>query len=558
MNSTAISAPPEGILPLLNAAQLERLAAYGEHMNAPAQTLLFDEGDIEIPFYVVLSGQVDIRFYQGNGFKLIASMGAGNFTGDLANLSGGAAVAHAIAITNCQLLRIPQSQLRKLLVEDYELSDVIVATLTERRAYLDKGGLTGARLIGSRYSAPSNRIRSALVRHRIPHLWLDVEDDKDAAVLMQSTGRSHEDLPVVITGQGQVLSCEDERYILKHYGILGEIENLTCDVVVVGAGPSGLAAGVYAASEGLDVIVVESGAPGGQASTSSKIENYLGFPTGLSGAELAERAIVQAYKFGARFLCETTIVSVERADQGYVLRCNNGAQINTQAVVAATGATYRRLPLNRLQQFERRGVYYAATGIEAQACLDVPVALVGGGNSAGQAAVFLSGYASHVHLHIRRSNLAETMSEYLIRRISEIPNITVHPNTEIVELQGEVFLNGVSVKDRKTGNITTEIVRALFLFIGARANSDWLDGFVALDENGFICTGQELSQEALETANWPLDRAPRLYETSKPYVFAVGDIRSGSVKRVASGVGEGSVVISFVHRGLEEMAQSGF
>jgi thioredoxin reductase (NADPH) len=531
MNSPVAPAPPANILPLLNSSQLNRLAAYGDRVQVPAQTLLFDEGDIEIPFYVILSGQVDIRFYHDDSFKRIATMETGNFTGDLANLSGGAAVAHAMTTTDCQLLRIAQPQLRKLLVEDYELSDVIVATLTERRAYLDQGRLTGARLIGSRYSAPSNRIRSALVRHRIPHLWLDIEDDKDAAVLMQSTGRSHENLPIVITGQGQVIACEDERQILSHYGIVGEAENLVCDVVVVGAGPSGLAAGVYAASEGLDVIVVESGAPGGQASTSSKIENYLGFPTGLSGAELTERAIVQAYKFGARLLCETAVVSIQAADEGYVLQCNSGAQIQALAVVAATGATYRCLPLNRLHEFERRGVYYAATGIEAQACLDVPVALVGGGNSAGQAAVFLSGYASHVHLHIRRSRLSETMSEYLIRRIAEIPNITVHPHTEIVELQGDLFLERVTVQDCQTGNTTDESVRALFLFIGARANSDWLDGFVALDENGFICTGQELTQEALTAADWPLDRAPTLYETSRPYVFAVGDIRSGSVKR---------------------------
>lgn len=549
--------PPHSTLPQLSTAQLNRIKTYGEVIDVSAQTILFNEGDIDIPFFVILSGEVDIRFHQEDSCQTIAKMKVGDFTGDLANLSGGAAVAHAIATTDSQLIRIPQQQLRKLFVEDSELSDLIVATLLERRAYLDEGELTGARLIGSRYDAPSNRVRSALVRHRIPHRWIDIEEDEEAAALVTSTGREITDLPIVVTGTGEVIHGHDnERSILLHYGIANEAETLTCDVAVVGAGPAGLAAAVYAASEGLDVILLESGAPGGQASTSSKIENYLGFPTGLSGMELAERAVAQAYKFGTRLLCETPVSTINQSPEGYKLQCKNGSQINAKSIVAATGATYRRLPVARLQEFEGRGIYYAATGIEANTCLASPVALVGGGNSAGQAAVFLSTHTAQVHLHIRRDSLATTMSDYLIRRIDEAKNIIVHPNTEIVGLKGERFLEGVEVKDIISGTVSTEAVKALFLFIGARANSNWLNDFVTLDEHGFVKTGQSLDADTLKSAHWPLERLPSLYETSRPYVFAVGDLHSGSVKRVASGVGEGSVVISFEHKGLEEIKKA--
>lgn len=556
MNNQLISKPPASINPYFNDDQIARLVIYGETIEVPPGAILFDEGDLNIPFFVVLSGYIDIRFYSGDSYQLITTMEAGNFSGDLANLSGGAAVAHAVSTTQSQLLKLSQNQLRKVMVEDCELSDLIVATLMERRTYLREQGLTGARLIGSRYSAPSNRIRSALVRHRIPHHWIDIEDDDEATVLIRSIGRGPDDLPIVVTSQGEILAGHDERAILKHYGITNQVTDLTCDVAVVGAGPAGLASAVYAASEGLDVIVLENGAPGGQASTSSKIENYLGFPTGLSGAELAERAVVQAYKFGARFLYETPVVSIGHSEEGYLLECREGTHVRAKSVVAATGAAYRRLPLDRLLEFEGNGVYYAATGIEAQACLGTPVALVGGGNSAGQAAVFLSSRASHVHLHIRRNSLTDTMSDYLIRRITETPNITVHPNTEIVGLQGQRSLESVVVKDRITGHTAKELVRALFLFIGAHAKSDWLGKFVALDNNGFVCTGQSISVDTLAQENWPLNRLPSLYETSKPYIFAVGDLRSGSIKRVASSVGEGSVVISFVHQGLQELQQA--
>jgi len=556
MTTQSLLKPPQSTLPQLNTAQLNRIEAYGEVIEVASQSLLFNEGDIDIPFFVILSGEVDIRFHQEESCQTIATMAVGNFTGDLANLSGGAAVAHAIATTPSQLIRISQKQLRKIFVEDSDLSDLIVATLIERRAYLDEGGLTGVRLVGSHYDAPSNRVRSALVRHRIPHHWIDLEEDEAAATLLRSTGREHTDLPMIITGSGEIIhGRNNERAILRHYGIANEAETLTCDVAVVGAGPAGLAAAVYAASEGLDVILLESGAPGGQASTSSKIENYLGFPTGLSGMELAERAVAQAYKFGARLLCETPVSKIHQSATGYVLICRNGSKIQAQSIVAATGATYRRLPIARLKEFEGRGIYYAATGIEANTCLASPVALVGGGNSAGQAAVFLSTHTAHVHLHIRRDSLAATMSDYLIRRIEEAKNITVHPNTEIVGLTGERFLEGVEVKDRTTGAIETEAVKALFLFIGARANSDWLNHFVELDERGFVKTGQSLDADTLKSAHWPLERPPSLYETSRPYLFSVGDLQSGSVKRVASSVGAGSVVISFVHQGLEEIKQ---
>ncbi|HKP13688.1 MAG TPA: FAD-dependent oxidoreductase, partial [Blastocatellia bacterium] len=324
------------------------------------------------------------------------------------------------------------------------------------------------------------------------------------------------------------------------------------DLVIVGAGPAGLAAAVYGASEGLDVLVLESNAPGGQAGSSSKIENYLGFPTGVSGQELAARAYAQAQKFGAQIVIAKGAKQLACERKPYALEIDSGSRVPARTIIIAAGAEYRKLPLDNLSQFEGAGVYYGATFVESQLCRDEEVVVVGGGNSAGQAAVFLAQTARHVHLLVRADGLAETMSRYLIRRIEESPTIDLRPRTEVVALEGNGHLERVSWRDDETGSVETKAIRHVFVMAGAIPNTQWLDGCVALDEKGFIKTGPDLTPEDLVAAHWPLERAPHLLETSLPGVFAVGDIRGGSLKRVASAVGEGSIAVAYVHRVLHE------
>jgi len=450
------------------------------------------------------------------------------------------------------VLVIGPQGLRRLIQEDSEVSEVIMRAFILRRVALIADGLGDATLIGSAHSAGTLRLQEFLTRNAHPYAFVDVDRDADVQALLDRFHVGVEDVPIVICRGDIVLKNPSNEAVAECFGLNAAIDHGRLrDLVVVGAGPGGLAAAVYAASEGLDVLVVETNAPGGQAGTSSKIENYLGFPTGISGQALAGRALAQAEKFGA----ELAVVS--RAEQfacdapnGFEIRLSNGTAVHARAIIIASGVQYRRLPLGNLARFEGAGVYYAATTTEARLCGDEEVAVVGGANSAGQAAVFLAAQARHVHVLIRGPGLADTMSRYLIRRIEETRNITLHPHTELVALDGDDRLR--SVTWRGPEGTATHPLAHVFLMIGAQPNTAWLGGCVALDDKGFVKTGTDLTAEDLSRTRWPVARPPFLFETSRHRVFAVGDVRSGSVKRVASAVGEGSVCVQLVHRSLAE------
>jgi thioredoxin reductase (NADPH) len=407
-------------------------------------------------------------------------------------------------------------------------------------------------LVGSTHSAGTLRIKEFLMRNGHPYSYIDLERDPDVQTLLDGFKIAAGEIPVVICRGQLVLRNPSNQQVADCLGFNEAVDHTHLrDLIVVGAGPAGLAAAVYGASEGLDVLVLETSSPGGQAGSSSKIENYLGFPTGISGQDLAGRAYTQAQKFGAQMLIATgTRLACDR--KPYIVQVENGPRIPARTVVIATGAEYRRLPLQNLSRFEGAGVYYSATFVEAQLCGGEDVIVVGAGNAAGQAAVFLAQTARRVHMLIRSAGLAESMSRYLIRRIEETPTITLRPHTEIVALEGGDHLASVRWRNDQTGHIEEHNISHVFVMTGAAPNTRWLDGCVALDAKGFIKTGADLSRDDLSTARWPLARPPHLLETSVPGVFAVGDVRGGSIKRVASAVGEGSIAISFVHRVLQE------
>jgi thioredoxin reductase (NADPH) len=421
-----------------------------------------------------------------------------------------------------------------------------------RRAELVAAGVGDVVLIGSTHSADTLRIKEFLMRNGHPYSYIDLERDADVQNLLDSFHIAASEIPVVIC-QGQVeLRNPSNHQIADCLGFNESIDQTHLrDLVIIGAGPSGLAAAVYGASEGLDVLVLETSSPGGQAGSSSRIENYLGFPTGISGQELAGRAYLQAQKFGAKILIAkgTRLVCDSKP---YAVEVENGARIPARTVVIATGAEYRRPPLKNLSQFEGAGVYYGATFVEAQLCIGEEVIVVGGGNAAGQAAVFLAETTKRVHMLVRSAGLAESMSRYLIRRIEETATIVIRQHTEIVAIEGGDHLESVRWRNSQTGQTEEHKISHVFVMTGAAPNTRWLDGCVALDAKGFIKTGPDLSPENLSTASWPLTRSPYLLETSLPGVFAVGDVRGGSLKRVASAVGEGSIAISFVHKVLQE------
>jgi thioredoxin reductase (NADPH) len=410
-------------------------------------------------------------------------------------------------------------------------------------------------LLGTDNSSGTLRIKEFLTRNGYPHSYVDLEDESGSGVreMLKHFQVTGSDVPIVVCRGKNVLRNPTNQQVADCLGWNEGIDlTKVRDIVVVGAGPSGLAAAVYAASEGLDVLVIETYAPGGQAGSSSKIENYLGFPTGISGQELAGRAYTQAQKFGARVVIARGAARLDCGRSPYLVEIEGDATVPARVVIIATGAEYRKLPLENLSHFEGNGVYYGATFLEAQLCGNEEVIIVGGGNAAGQAAVFLSQTAKHVHMLIRSGGLADTMSRYLIRRIEESNAITLHTDTEVVGLEGNERLDRVLCRNKKTSALNTRDIRHIFLMTGANPNTGWLAGCLALDERGFVKTGVDLAPADLTTAQWPLTRRPYLLEASLPGVFAVGDVRSGNVKRVASAVGEGSIAISMVHKVLQE------
>ncbi len=547
----------EQIFPRLTEAQLQRMARYGTRRPVRDGEVLFRQGDEGIHLYVIVRGELDIVRPDGDGETLIVRHQQGNFTGETAMLSGRRALATGRFRGDGEVVDIPPSALRDLMVTDAELSELMMRAFILRRVALISNNLGDAVVLGSRHCAHTLGLREFLTRNGHPYLYLDVEQDEGARALVERLQVGPQDMPVLICRGTKVLRAPSNAQVAECLGFnAGIATDAVRDVVVVGAGPAGLSAAVYAASEGLDVLVLETDAPGGQAGSSSKIENYLGFPTGISGQALAGRAFTQAQKFGANVAIGLKVKRLDCGGRPYVVELDDGERIRARAVVIASGARYRRLGVENLTRFENAGVYYGATFVEAKLCEGEEAIVIGGGNSAGQAAVYLSGIARHVHMLVRRGGLAETMSRYLIRRIEESPAITLHTRTEIVGLMGNGELQGVRWRKHATGETEDRPVRHVFCMMGADPCTGWLQGYVALDDKGFVKTGQDLTPDDLASTDWTLSRHPLLLETSRPGIFAVGDVRSGNVKRVASAVGEGSISIQLVHRVLAGLVAS--
>ena len=542
----------EKIFPKLTPAQIGRIAAHGRTRSVQPGDVLIEQGDTSVPFFVVITGEVEIVRPFGTHETLITIHGDGEFTGEVNMLSGRRSLVRARATKPGEVIELDHQDLIGLVQTDADLSDILMRAFILRRVELIAAGVGDLILIGSVFSAGTLRIKEFLMRNGHPYSYIDLEQDPDVQNLLDSFQIVASDIPVLICRGQVVLRNPGNQQIADCLGFNESIDQTQVrDLVVVGAGPTGLAAAVYGASEGLDVVVLETGSPGGQAGSSSKIENYLGFPTGISGQDLAGRAYIQAQKFGAKMLIAraTRIVCEHKP---YIVEAENGARIPARTVLIATGAQYRKLPLKNLAQFEGAGVYYGATFVERQLCGGEEVIVVGGGNSAGQAAVFLAQTTKHVHVLVRSASLAASMSRYLIRRIEESPNVIVQPHTEIVALEGNHHLDSVHWRNSKTGQTEKHNIRHIFVMTGADPNTGWLNGCIVLDAKGFINTGPDLSAENLSATGWSLKRQPYLLETSLPGVFAAGDVRGGSIKRVASAVGEGSTAISFVHKIIQE------
>ena len=542
----------EHIFPTLTPTQINRIAAHGHMRVIQRGEVLIEQGDRNFSFFVVVTGEVEIVRPSDTAETLITIHGPGNFLGEVNALSGRPSLFRARVTKPGELIELDRQHMLTLVQTDAELGEIVMRAFVLRRVEFVTAGVGDVVLIGSMHSASTLRIKEFLMRNGHPYSYLDLERNPEVQNLLDGFHIAASEIPVVICRGETVLRNPTNQQVADCLGF-NEIVDQTQirDLVIIGAGPAGLAAAVYAASEGLDVIMLEASSPGGQAGSSSRIENYLGFPSGISGEELASRAYNQAQKFGAQVLiAKATRLACER--KPYVVEVENGARIQTRTIVIATGAEYRRPPLENLSRFEGIGIYYGATFVEAQLCSGEEVIVVGGGNSAGQAAVFLAQTTKRVHMLIRSAGLAESMSRYLIRRIQETPTIILRPHTEIVTLEGGNHLEAVRLRNNQTGQIEEHDIRHLFVMMGADPNSRWLNGCVALDAKGFIKTGPDLSPEELSAAHWPLARSPYLHETSLPGVFAVGDVRGGSIKRVASAVGEGSIAISFVHQVLQE------
>ena len=542
----------EKIFPKLIPAHIDRIAAHGRIRSVHPGEVLIEQGDTSVPFFVVITGEVEIVRPFDAYETLVTVHGSGEFTGEVNMLSGRRSFFRARATKPGKVIELDHQQMLTLVQTDAELSDILMRAFILRRVELIAAGVGDIILIGSTHSASTLRIKEFLMRNGHPYSYIDLERDPDVQNLLDNFKISASEIPVLICRGQLALRNPSNQQIADCLGFNESVDQTHVrDLVVIGAGPSGLAAAVYGASEGLDVLMLETSSPGGQAGSSSKIENYLGFPTGITGQELAARAYLQAQKFGAHMLiAKATRLICDR--KPYVIEFENGARISTRTVVIATGAQYRKLPLENLSRFEGAGVYYGATFVEAQLCGGEEVIVVGGGNSAGQAAVFLAQTAKRVYMLVRSAGLAASMSRYLIRRIENSPTITLRPQTEIVALEGDNHLNSAYWRNGKTGQTEKHEISHIFVMTGADPNTRWLNDCMALDSKGFIKTGPDLLPEDLGAAGWPLTRPPYLLETSLPGVFAVGDVRGGSIKRVASAVGEGSIAISFIHKVLQE------
>jgi thioredoxin reductase (NADPH) len=535
--------------PTLDAAQIHRLSLIAKRHTITRGQVLIEVGQAGAPFFVVLSGGVEIVRLLDQSEQRIVLHGPGEFTGEMNMLSGRRSMFLARAHADGEVLELDHDALRRVVQNDSELSELFMRAYILRRVALITHNQGNATLVGSTHSPNTLHLREFLTRNSQPFVYLDVDHDPDVQPLLDRFHVAYGEIPIVICRGATVMRNPTPQALAECMGLNPELDAQSVyDMIVVGAGPSGLAAAVYGASEGLRVLVIETNAPGGQAGSSSKIENYLGFPTGISGQALAGRAYAQAQKFGAEMVVARGAVRLDCDHTPYAVLLDGGTRVLSRTIVIAAGAQYRRLPLPELAKFEGNGVYYGATRMEQQLCTDCEVVVVGGGNSAGQAAVFLAGSSKHVHMLVRSSGLADTMSRYLIRRIEDHPGITLRPYTEIVGLEGETSLERVRWRDSKQNLTETKPIAHVFVMTGADPNTVWLDGCTARDDKGFVKTGVDLNQTDL--AKWVPARPPYMLETSIPGVFAVGDVRSGSVKRVASAVGEGSICVQLVHKVL--------
>ena len=541
------------IFPTLTEAQVARIAAHGRSRRVEQGEVLLEAGTANVPLFVVRTARLEAVRKTDDGEMVISTQAPGQFTGEVNSLSGRRSLVQIRVAQSGEVIEIDRENLLALVQTDFDLGEIMMRAFILRRLEMIAHGFGDVVVVGSTHCAGTLRVREFLTRNGHPYSFLDLDTEEGVQDLLDRFHVRAEDVPVVLWRGGQVLRNPSNEQIADALGFNEAIDSSQVrDVIVIGAGPSGLAAAVYAASEGLDVLVLETSAPGGQAAASSRIENYLGFPTGISGQDLAGRAYTQAQKFGAqvmiakeahRLVCERKPYAIETAD---------GTRIPARTIIIATGATYRTLDIPNIARFEGSGVYYGATFMEAQLCAGEEVVIVGGGNSAGQAAVFLAQTAKRVHVLVRSSGLANTMSRYLIRRIEDHPAIVLRTNTELTELDGNGHLERVCWRDKRTGTEERSGIRHVFVMTGADPCTDWLHGCITVDAKGFIKTGSDLTAEELTAAGWSMPRQPHLLETSLPGVFAVGDVRAGNVKRVASAVGEGSIAVSFVHRVLVE------
>ena len=550
---TVFTSPAERLFPKLKPEQIERAAAHGVIRQVLEGEVLAEVGERNAPFFIIKTGSLEVVRLSRTGESIMGSIGPGQFTGEISMLSGRPRFVRIRAREAGELIELGREQMLTLVQTDSELSDIFMRAFLLRKVELIAQGVGDVILLGSTHSPGTLRIKEFLTRNGHPYSYIDLDTDSGAQDLLDRFHVRIDEVPVLICRGETVLRNPSNTEIADCLGFNQAIDQSHLrDVVVIGAGPAGLAAAVYAASEGLDVLVLEENAPGGQAGTSSKIENYLGFPAGISGQELAGRAFSQAEKFGAQLMIAKTVKRLSCERKPYAVEIEGGPRIPTRTIIIATGVQYRRLLVEDVARFEGAGVYFGATFLESQLCGGEEVVVVGGANSAGQAAVFLAQTAKRVYMLVRSDGLSETMSRYLIRRIEENPAIELRTNTEIVKVEGTNHLERVHCRNSRTQTVQTHNVRHVFVMTGATPNTAWLGGCVTLDRAGFIKTGSNLSNEDLGEAKWPLDRSPHLLETSLPGVFAVGDVRAGNVKRVASAVGEGSIAVSFVHQVLHE------
>jgi thioredoxin reductase (NADPH) len=543
------------LFPLLSSTQIDRIRPFGRVRSVHTGETLFEPDDTAVPFFVLLSGQMEIVQPALDGERLVTTHGPGGFTGEMTMISGQRCLVRGSVTEPGEFLELSREALLSLVARDAELSEVLMRAFILRRLELVRAGYGNVVLMGSRHSAQTLQLREFLSRNGHPYTYIDLDTDRTAQELLDRFEVQASEVPVLICHGRTVLRSPSIQKVADCLGFNVSIDNTHVrDLIIVGAGPAGLAAAVYAASEGLNVLMIEGQSPGGQAGSSSKIENYLGFPTGISGMELASRAATQAQKFGAHMMIARKVARLQCDNHPYQVVLDTGESLAARTIVIATGAQYNKPKMANLDKLEGNGIYYGATYIESQWCEGEQVAVVGGANSAGQAAVFLSQSAHHVHMLVRGAELSSTMSRYLIQRLTENSNIELHFNTEIVALEGESSLRRIAWRDSATGVVSTHDIQHLFLMTGASPRTEWLRGCVALDDKGFILTGRDLDAAAPPGEyKWPLARAPQMLETSLPGVFAVGDARAGNVKRVASAVGEGAISVHMVHRVLAEL-----